>query len=175
MSPALSADPGEVTGLLREMAKKGGDAEERLFGLVYKDFLALARSYFRRQPHGHTLEPTAVVHEAYMRLVQQDAASYSNRNHFFAVGALVMRQILVNHAVAKGAKKRGGNAPRASIEDESIVFVPSNDADVLAVDDALKDLAKLNPTRTHAWSSCDSSAVLRSRRPRTCSGCRYER
>ncbi len=139
-----STDPGEVTRVLHEMARgEAPDASGRLFGLVYEDFRALAYSYFRSQPHNHTLQPTAVVHEAFLKLVNRDAASYNDRNHFFAVGALVMRQILVNHAVAKGAQKRGGEARKLQL-DEATVFLPQRDEDVLLVDEALKELAALN-------------------------------
>jgi len=137
-------NPGEVTQILRQISEEGNeDASNRLFGLVYDDFRALAHSYFRSQPASHTLQPTAIVHEAYVKLVDRDAASYNDRNHFFAVGALVMRQILVNHAVAKGAKKRGGEARKLQL-DEAAVFIPQRDEDVLAIDDALKELAELN-------------------------------
>lgn len=141
-------NPGEVTRVLREISgDENGEASNRLFGLVYDDFRALAHSYFRSQSPNHTLQPTAVVHEAYMKLVDRDAANYNDRNHFFAVGALVMRQILVNHAVAKGTKKRGGEARKLQL-DEAAVFLPQKDEDVLAIDDALKELAKLNETHS---------------------------
>jgi len=138
-------DPGEVTRVLREMSEEGSPAQSKLFGMVYDDFRALARSYFRSQRQDHTLQPTAVVHEAFLKLVDQKSSSWKDRNHFFAVGAVVMRQILINHAVAKGAKKRGGEARKLQL-DEAAVFLPQNDEDVLEIDEALKELAKLNET-----------------------------
>lgn len=139
-----TTDPGEVTRILREIpGDKDGSASNKLFGLVYDDFLALAHSYFRSQPKNHTLQPTAVVHEAYLKLVDRDKASYNDRNHFFAVGALAMRQILVNHAVSKGAQKRGGEARKMQL-DEAAVFLPQKDEDVLIIDEALNELGKLN-------------------------------
>ena len=139
-----AAQTGEVTRALRELSQGGDpDSNGRLFGLVYEEFRALAHSYFRSQPANHTLQPTAVVHEAFVKLVDRDASSYNDRNHFFAVGALVMRQILVNHAVAKGAKKRGGEARKLQL-DEAAVFQPERDEDVLIVDEMLKELSSLN-------------------------------
>ncbi len=156
-------DQGEVTKLLRQVSEEGGSQWNRLFAMVYDDFRALARSYFRGQPENHTLQPAAVVHEAYLKLVDQTRIDFRDRNHFFAVGALAMRQILVSHAVAKGAEKRGGGARKVQLN-EAMVFLPRNHEDVLAIDEALKDLANSTNARPRSWS-CAFSAASALRRP----------
>ncbi len=138
------ATRGDVTSLLHEASGRDASAWDRLFVLVYDEFRALARNHFRRQPSNHTLQPTAVVHEAYLKLVDQTRVDWKDRNHFFAVGARAMRQILVDHARAKGTDKRGAGARKIPIEERS-VYSLGNEEDVLAVDEALGQLAQLDP------------------------------
>lgn len=107
-------DPTQVTGLLSEMAERP-DAAGQLMPLVYTELKALAASWFVAQPAGHTLQPTALVHEAYLRMVGHDQVGWSGRAHFFAVAAKAMRQILVNHAEARHAQKRGGHLDRVTL------------------------------------------------------------
>jgi RNA polymerase sigma factor (TIGR02999 family) len=138
----LSAQSELTTSLLRSC---GGDAGafDRLFALVYHDFRALARSYLARERHAVTLQPTALVNEAYLRLVDQTRVDWKGRTHFFAVGAMAMRRILVNRAVAAKRLRRGGGQIVKVDVCEGLLST-EREEDVLAVDEALKDLAKLN-------------------------------
>jgi len=137
-----SAQPEVTTTLLRS---QGGDlrAFNRLFALVYQDFRALAKSYLAREPNTVTLQPTALVNEAYIRLVDQTRVDWKGRTHFFAVGAMAMRRILVNRAIASKRLRRGGGQ-MVKVELCEGVLSTEREEDVLAVDGALKDLAKLN-------------------------------
>jgi RNA polymerase sigma factor (TIGR02999 family) len=136
----------EVTQLL--VAWRAGDrgAFERLVPLVYRELHALAHARMRGQPDGLTLQTTALVHEAYVRLIGEQHMPWQNRAHFFAVCAQAMRCILVDAARARGAHKRGGRAVRVPF-DEARVGSPQPDADVLALDEALEELAKLAPRK----------------------------
>jgi RNA polymerase sigma factor (TIGR02999 family) len=108
--------------------------------LVYRELRLLAGSYLRNQAPGHTLQPTALVHEAYLRLVDGSASDWQDRAHFFNVAATIMRQILVDHARSKVAAKRGGG--RAKVEfQETLNYSDEKAADLVALDDALKGLA----------------------------------
>ena len=130
-----------------------GDAEsvervsaEDLFPLVYDELRGLARGYMSRETPGHTLQPTALVHEAYLKLVDQTRADWKGRTHFFAVGAQVMRRLLVDHARARGAQKRGAGWRNVTLEK---VFSPSEKADldpeqILGLNAALERLAELD-------------------------------
>lgn len=139
----------EVTGILAELDERPG-AAQRLLPLVYDDLRALARSYFASQPRDHTLQPTALVHEAYFRLVKTPGASWSGRAHFFAVAAKAMRQILVNDAEARRAGKRGGNCDRVSLSAAfdlvapTAVAEPERDVAIDALDVALRRLEALD-------------------------------
>ena len=104
----------EITAILSELGERPG-AAQRLMPLVYEELRALARSYFAAQPADHTLQPTALVHEAYFRLVRTPDVTWSGRAHFFAVAAMAMRQILGNHAEARLAEKRGGKRSRVGL------------------------------------------------------------
>jgi RNA polymerase sigma-70 factor (ECF subfamily) len=117
-------------------------AIDRIFTLLYNDFRNLAKRYLAREPRAHTLQPTALVNEAYLKLVNQRQVDWKNRSHVLAVGAIAMRRILVNHAIAAGREKRGGSAARVTFHEDLICA--DRDLDVLAVDQALHDLAKLN-------------------------------
>jgi RNA polymerase sigma-70 factor (ECF subfamily) len=137
-----SAQPELTTTLL---CSERGDprAFDRLFALVYQDFRALAKSYLARERHTVTLQPTALVNEAYIRLVDQTRVDWKGRTHFFAVGAMAMRRILVNRAIAAKRLRRGGGQI-VKVELVESVLSTEREEDVLAVDEALKDLAKLN-------------------------------
>jgi RNA polymerase sigma factor (TIGR02999 family) len=115
---------------------------DRLFTLVYNNFRDLAKSYLAREPQPHTLQPTALVNEAYLKLVDQKQVDWKNRSHVLAVGAIAMRRILVNHAIAAKRQKRGGAAARITLHEDLIST--ERDLDVLAIDQALDDLAKLD-------------------------------
>jgi RNA polymerase sigma factor (TIGR02999 family) len=139
--PAVEPSPGEVTGLLR--AWRNGDAQalEKLIPLVYDSLHRIAQAQLRRERPGHTLQPSAVVNETYLKLVESPAADLQNRVHFFAVAARAMRQILVDHARRRAAQKRGGG-DLSRIETE--VMTLPRDTDVIAVDHALERLAALD-------------------------------
>jgi RNA polymerase sigma factor (TIGR02999 family) len=131
-----------VTELL--MRWKAGDQEalEALVPLVYKELRDIARRHLQRERPGHTLQSAALVHEAYMRLLDQRPFDTENRAHFLAVASRLMRQILVDYARSHGAAKRG--ADRRVDIDASLVLPPVRSADVVALDDALKDLSNLD-------------------------------
>src|SRR5436190_18975807 len=116
-------DEAEVSRILSELNERPG-AAQRLMPLVYEELRALARSFFASQPANHTLQPTALVHEAYLRLVKTPDVTWSGRAHFFAVAAMAMRQILVNHAEARHAEKRGGKRDRISLSAAIDVAAP---------------------------------------------------
>jgi RNA polymerase sigma factor (TIGR02999 family) len=132
----------EVTALLAQW--RGGDpnALQNLVPLVYGELRRLAHHYLRSERSEHTLQSTALVHEAYLRLVNQDLNALQNRAHFFAVAAQLMRQVLVDFARARGAVKR--NAGVTLSLDEAIAVTPSKDVDLLALDEALRRLAQLS-------------------------------
>ena len=108
----------DVTEVVRELAREGAErpaTAEKLFPVVYDELRRLARGYMSREPSGHTLQPTALVHEAYLKLVDQTRADWKGKTHFFAVGARVMRRLLVDHARERGAEKRGAGWQRVTL------------------------------------------------------------
>jgi len=134
----------EVTKLL--ISLKDGDrasAAAKLMPLVYDEFRALAARHLRHERKDHTLQPTALVHEAYLRLIDQTRVDWQGRTHFFAVGAQAIRRILVDHARQKKRQKRGGGAGRVAL-DESVALAPAREEEILALDEALEKLAKLD-------------------------------
>ncbi len=133
----------QVTQLLSNWSRGDPNAREELMPLVYNELRRLANSYLRRERSDHTLQPTALVHEAYLRLVDQSDVHWNNKGHFFAITAQVMRRILVDHARAHQAEKRGGGGVRIPIED---VLAMSNDRPdkFLALDESLRRLAELD-------------------------------
>jgi len=133
-----------VTMILDQLAAGDASAVNRLFPLVYDEFRALARSYLAGERSGHTLQPTALVHEAYMKLVDQRNVRWQNRNHFFAVGAIAMRRLLVDHARAHVREKRGGGQVPLELTED--VGLPVDSAEsLIALDEALDRLAALDP------------------------------
>lgn len=140
MSETESAlPPLEITRLLRDWSGGDGAALERLLPLVYDQLRELARSQLRHERPDHTLQPTALVHEAYLRLSAQRDAAGANRGQFFSLAARLMRRVLVDHARARLAAKRGGPAPRLSIEGLDIEL-RSEPVDLLDLDRALDRL-----------------------------------
>lgn len=122
-------------------------ALDSLTSVVYAELRKIANGYLRGEREGHTLQPTALVHEAWMRLVKTDQATFDNRRHFFALAAQIMRQILVDHARSAQTAKRGGGASTVSIDD---VVMPDGDAGVeefLVLDEALRTLAEHSPRK----------------------------
>ena len=131
-----------VTALLARWNAGDQSAMESLLPLVYDELRSLARHYLSAERGGHTLQATALVHEAYLRLVDQAPSSMENRARFFGVAARLMRQILVDHARSRQAAKRGGD--NLITLDESADIAPSRDLDLVALDDALNGLARLD-------------------------------
>lgn len=136
----------EVTNLLSAIADGDATAAERLFPLVYNELHRIASSYMERERPEHTLQPTALVHEAYLRLVGNGARTnhYEDERHFVAAAALAMRRILVNHAKAKATDKRGGDRAKLPLDDSVIAAFDERSIDLLALDDALAELAKFD-------------------------------
>ncbi len=139
--------PQEVTQLLVAWSKGDQSAFERLMPLVYDELRRLARQYMRREPDGHTLQTTALVNEAYLRLIEQKEVQWQNRAHFFALSAKLMRRILVSMARARHAHKRGGTAQQVALE-EALMISEERAAELVALDDALEVLQSLDPRRS---------------------------
>jgi RNA polymerase sigma-70 factor, ECF subfamily len=137
----------EVTLLLAKWAKGNQDALNELTPLVYKELRQLAASYLRTERQGHTLQPTALVHEAYLRLVDQSNPNWQNRSHFYGVAARLMRQILVDHARRKQAGKRAGQS--VPLED-AVSFQKQQSRDLMALDTSLTALEKIDPRKCKA-------------------------
>ena len=135
--------PEEVTGLLEAWGRGDQSALDKLTPLVYEELRRLAHHYMSRERLGHTLQTTALVNEAYLRLAGHKNVHWHNRAHFFAFSAQIMRHILVDHARGRAYAKRGGDARRVSL-DEAAVMSPERAADLLALDESLNELATLD-------------------------------
>ena len=133
-------EPG-ITDLLIAWSDGRGDALEELMALVYEDLRRVAASFMRREAAGHALQPTALVHETYVRLIDQKQVKWRNRAHFFGVAAGMMRRILVDHARRRRAGKRGGDWERVTLEEHEIAAEAAREIDVLALHESLERLA----------------------------------
>jgi RNA polymerase sigma-70 factor, ECF subfamily len=136
---------GEVGTLLQAWSDGDRTALDKLTPIVYKELHRLARYYLRGERAGHSLQTTALVNEAYLRLADYKRMRWENRAHFFAVSAQLMRRILVDHA-RRHNQKRGGGVPHLSLEETAVVGV-GRDEDLVALDDALEALARLDPRK----------------------------
>ena len=140
-SPRLSENAADnVTKLLIDLSNGDRDAVDILLPVIYDELRKLAANYLRRERPDHTLQPTALVHEAYLRLVDQTRVNWQNRAHFFGVAAQIMRRLLVDHARKHNAEKRGQDFQKLSL-DENIDRAVERSAELIALDDALKALA----------------------------------
>ena len=119
---------------------------EQLVPVIYAELRRLARAYLSQENAGHTLQGTALVHEAYMRLIRQDSVEWQNRAHFFGIAAQTMRRILVEHARKRNAAKRGGGGTKVELTDSSATVLGVN-VDLLLLDSALDELARIDPRR----------------------------
>ena len=137
----------DVTQLLADWSQGKEQAFEQLAPAVYDELRRLAARYLSRERSNHTLQPTALVHEAYLRLIDQSRVEWQNRAHFFGVAAQMIRRILVDHARAHQAAKRGAGAAHFAIDDALDAAAP-RDLDLVALDDALAELAKLDPQQS---------------------------
>jgi RNA polymerase sigma factor (TIGR02999 family) len=141
--------PGDERATQELAAHSGGDpnAASRLLPLVYDQLRALAGRHMRRERPDHTLQPTALVHEAYLRLIDGERISLKGKTHFFALAAMQMRRILADHARARNAAKRGGTARRVTLS-SAAAFIPGGVVDMLALDEALEKLSRESPRQS---------------------------
>jgi len=140
----MTLPSGEITRLLSHWSDGDPEALQRLMPLVFEDLRQLARKQFRAESPGHTLQPTALVSEVYMRLTDQRKVEWESRAQFFAFAAMLMRRILVDHAKARRTAKRGGDVKKLPL-DEALAMSATGDVDVVALDDALRRLAEIDP------------------------------
>ena len=139
----MSQPTQNVTTLLLDWSRGDKAALDQLIPIVYDELRRQAARYLRRERLGHTLQTTALIHEAYIRLVDQRNVRWQNRAHFFGIAAQLMRRILVDHARSKGRAKRGGSDVRVSLDDATVV-TKGQDLDVVALDEALERLAGID-------------------------------
>jgi RNA polymerase sigma factor (TIGR02999 family) len=133
----LNSRPGEITQLLAKVKHGDAEAEARLMSLIYGELRRIAVRYMRREPAGHSLQPTALVHEAYLKLHKMHAIDWQSRSHFFAVSAHTMRQILVDHARARNAGKRGVEWNQVSFEVGQLAAASEPTINIVELDEAL--------------------------------------
>jgi RNA polymerase sigma factor (TIGR02999 family) len=143
MDPA----PSEVTELLKQWSDGRVEALDRLLPRIHAELRRLAASYLRRERPNHTLQPTALVNEAFLKLVDQRAVKWHNRAHFFGIAAQAMRRILVDHARSRAAGKRGDGQPPLPLDD-ALVSTAMPSIDLIALDQALTRLARLDPQQS---------------------------
>lgn len=136
-------DPVEITGLLHEVRSGDHGAEDKLINLVYADLRKIARHYMAGERTSHTLQPTAIVHEAYMRIFRGGPVDWRDRAHFFAVAASQMRRVLIDHGRAYRGANRGGQFK--VVLDETMVSSPQQPCDIGVIDDLLQRLQKTDP------------------------------
>jgi len=148
MTEPAKRNPGELTQLLIAWSQGDARALEQLTPLVYAELRKIAHRYMNRERAGHTLQTTAVVHEAFLRLLGNPQENWQNRAHFYAIAAQMMRRILVDYARANLRAKRGGETIRVALEDiDAPVTEPALDPDLIALDAALEKLAEIDPRR----------------------------
>jgi RNA polymerase sigma factor (TIGR02999 family) len=138
---------GDVTVLLEQLAKGKEEVASKLIPLVYNELRRLAGGYMRRERNDHTLQPTALVHEAYLKLVEQRSVNWQSRAHFFGIAAQLMRRILVDHARGHLRDKRGGGVIPVPL-DEALVFAPEQSSELVKLDQSLDRLAKFDPRQS---------------------------
>ncbi len=143
----MPAGQANITQVLRELSDGQESAPARLMPLVYDELRKLAQGYLRGERSDHTLQATALVHEAYIRLVDWENVTWQNRAHFFALAAQIMRRILVDHAREHQAQKRGGEWTKLSLEG-AMSLPQQKEVDVVALDDALQELERMDRTQS---------------------------
>jgi RNA polymerase sigma factor (TIGR02999 family) len=142
----MADDTTAVTRLLQRWQDGDRDALEAITPLVYRELRRIAASHLRRERSGHTLRPTELLHEAFLHLIQQQDQTWKNRAHFFGMAANLMRHILVDYARAKSSGKRGGGMQQVTL-DEAVSEAASRPSQLIALDDALRELEKLDPRK----------------------------
>jgi len=143
----MSASPREITQLLLRWREGDGRALDQLMPHVYQELRRIARHYMATERRDHTLQSTALINEAYLRLIEYKEVEWNDRTHFFAVASQAMRRVLVDHARARLRSKRGGGAPKASLE-QVAVAVDTPRLDLIALDRALTALAEIDPRKS---------------------------
>ena len=143
----MTPSPSNVTDMLRDWSNGDKEAQDQLFRAVYNELHRQATRYLRQEHAGVSLQTTDLIHEAYLRLIDQQHVDWQNRLHFFGIAAQVMRRILVDHARSRQAAKRGGSDIRLPLE-EAIVVLPGPDLDFVALDEALNKLAQIDPQQS---------------------------
>jgi RNA polymerase sigma factor (TIGR02999 family) len=136
--------PNKISRLLHAWSGGNREALDDLLPLVYDELHRQAHRFLRRERRNHTLQTTALIHEAYLTLVKQARVSWQNREHFFAISANLMRRILVNYANARQRKKRGGSAENLELDESLAIAVKKTEVDLLALDEALTSLGKMD-------------------------------
>ncbi len=137
----------DVTGMLRDWTSGDQEALDKLIPVVYDELRRQAARYLRRERPDHTLQTTALIHEAYLRLINQHNVEWKDRAHFYAIAARLMRQILVDHARKRQAAKRGGSDIKVPLEEEMVITTGRN-VDLVALDEALTRLAAIDPQQS---------------------------
>ncbi len=143
----MTPSPPNVTGMLRDWSNGDREAQDQLFRAVYNELHRQASGYLRHENPGLSLQTTDLIHEAYLRLIDQQHVDWQNRLHFFGIAAQVMRRILVDHARNRQAAKRGGSDIRLPLE-EAMAVLPGQDLDFVALDEALNKLAQIDPQQS---------------------------
>lgn len=138
-----NAESQEITRFLADWSSGNQSAMEDLMPIVYEELRAIAKRYMKRQNDNHTLQTTELIHEAYLKLVENKDKEWQNRAHFFGVAAQAMRHILVDYARSKHRQKRGGNDFRVTL-DENALILKDNSGEIIALNEALENLAKLD-------------------------------
>jgi len=142
----IAGAQGDVTLFLEQWSHGDRAALDAATRIVYAELRSIADSYLKRERVGHTLQPTALLHEAWLLLAKEQGSNFENRRKFFAFAARIMRQILVDHARSAGAEKRGGGAPMMPLN-EALDFAPDRSLEFLSLNEALESLARLNPRK----------------------------
>jgi len=143
----MTPSPSKVTQLLHDWSDGDREALDKLIPIVYEELRRQAARYLRRERPGHTLQTTALIHEAYLRLIDQKNVRWQNRAHFFAIAAQLMRRILVDHARGRQAAKRGGSDIKLPLE-EGMIGSEGREVDLVALDEALERLASIDPQQS---------------------------
>ncbi len=138
----------DLTQMLIQLSEGKAQVVDDILPLIYDELRRLAGNYLRRERSDHTLQPTALVHEAYLKLIDQTQVKWQNRAHFFGIAANIMRRILVDYARQHRADKRGGAAEKLPLEEEILIVSEGKSAELLALDEALENLAKIDSQKS---------------------------
>lgn len=139
-----ACSPNQISHLLHAWSAGNREALDDLLPLVYEELHRQAHRFLRRERQNHTLQTTALIHEAYLKLAEQTRITWQNREHFFAISANLMRRILVNYANARQRKKRGGSAENLDLDESVLIVATKTDVDLLSLDEALTRLGKMD-------------------------------